>query len=202
MSTQILKGLRVLDLSRMLSGPYCTMHLADHGAEVIKIEGSSGDTSRGNGPFRDDDPSQDWAGYFVSLNRGKKSVRLDLKSESGKASFRKLAATADVIVENFRPGVMERLGLAYETLAAENPKLVYAAIRGFGDPRTGASPYSDWPSYDVVAQAMGGLMAMTGPDDATPTKTGPGVGDIFAGMMMAFAGRPARGRGDRQRSIR
>jgi crotonobetainyl-CoA:carnitine CoA-transferase CaiB-like acyl-CoA transferase/flavin reductase (DIM6/NTAB) family NADH-FMN oxidoreductase RutF len=186
MSTQILKGLRVLDLSRMLSGPYCTMHLADHGAEVIKIEGSSGDTSRGNGPFRDDDPSQDWAGYFVSLNRGKKSVRLDLKSESGKASFRKLAATADVIVENFRPGVMERLGLAYETLAAENPKLVYAAIRGFGDPRTGASPYSDWPSYDVVAQAMGGLMAMTGPDDATPTKTGPGVGDIFAGMMMAF----------------
>ena len=107
MSTQILKGLRVLDLSRMLSGPYCTMHLADHGAEVIKIEGSSGDTSRGNGPFRDDDPSQDWAGYFVSLNRGKKSVRLDLKSESGKASFRKLAATADVIVENFRPGVME-----------------------------------------------------------------------------------------------
>lgn len=186
MSTQILKGLRVLDLSRMLSGPYCTMHLADHGAEVIKIEGGSGDTSRGNGPFRDDDPNHDWAGYFVSLNRGKKSVRLDLKSEDGKASFRKLAVTADVIVENFRPGVMDRLGLSYETLSADNPKLVYAAIRGFGDPRTGASPYSNWPSYDVVAQAMGGLMAMTGPDDTTPTKTGPGVGDIFAGMMMAF----------------
>lgn len=186
MSTQILKGLRVLDLSRMLSGPYCTMHLADHGAEVIKIEGGGGDTSRGNGPFRDDDPDHEWAGYFVSLNRGKKSIRLDLKSESGKASFRKLAATADVIVENFRPGVMERLGLAYETLAADNPKLVYAAIRGFGDPRSGSSPYSDWPSYDVVAQAMGGLTAMTGPDSETPTKTGPGVGDIFAGMMMAF----------------
>lgn len=186
MSTQILKGLRVLDLSRMLSGPYCTMHLADHGAEVIKIEGGDGDTSRGNGPFRDDDPNHEWAGYFVSLNRGKKSIRLDLKSESGKASFRKLAATADVVVENFRPGVMERLGLAYETLAADNPKLVYAAIRGFGDPRSGASPYSDWPSYDVVAQAMGGLTAMTGPDSETPTKTGPGVGDIFAGMMMAF----------------
>ncbi|SFE99409.1 Crotonobetainyl-CoA:carnitine CoA-transferase CaiB [Sulfitobacter brevis] len=186
MSTQILKGLRVLDLSRMLSGPYCTMHLADHGAEVIKIEGADGDTSRGNGPFSDDDPSQDWAGYFISLNRGKKSIQLDLKSPDGKANFRKLAATADVIVENFRPGVMERLGLAYETLAADNPKLVYAAIRGFGDPRTGQSPYSDWPSYDVVAQAMGGLMAMTGPDAATPTKTGPGVGDIFAGMMMAF----------------
>ena len=186
MSTQILKGLRVLDLSRMLSGPYCTMHLADHGAEVIKIENGNGDTSRGNGPFRKDDPAHDWAGYFVSLNRGKKSVRLDLKSPDGKAQFLKLAATADVIVENFRPGVMERLGLSYETLSEANPRLVYAAIRGFGDPRSGASPYSDWPSYDVVAQAMGGLIAMTGPDAQTPTKTGPGVGDIFAGMMMAF----------------
>jgi crotonobetainyl-CoA:carnitine CoA-transferase CaiB-like acyl-CoA transferase/flavin reductase (DIM6/NTAB) family NADH-FMN oxidoreductase RutF len=186
MSTQILKGLRVIDLSRMLSGPYCTMHLADHGAEVIKIEGGSGDTSRGNGPFRDDDPEQEWAGYFVSLNRGKKSIQLDLKTPEGKVSFRKLAATADVIVENFRPGVMERLGLSYETLAAENPKLIYAAIRGFGDPRSGPSPYGEWPSYDVVAQAMGGLIAMTGPDADTPTKTGPGIGDIFAGMMMAF----------------
>lgn len=186
MSTKILNGLRVLDLSRMLSGPYCTMHLADHGAEVIKIEGGSGDTSRGNGPFRDDDSAHDWAGYFVSLNRGKKSIQLDLKSSEGKASFRKLAASADVIVENFRPGVMDRLGLSYETLAADNPRLVYAAISGFGDPRTGASPYGQWPSYDVVAQAMGGLIAMTGPDAQTPTKTGPGVGDIFAGMMMAF----------------
>jgi crotonobetainyl-CoA:carnitine CoA-transferase CaiB-like acyl-CoA transferase len=186
MSTQILKGLRVLDLSRMLSGPYCTMHLADHGAEVIKIESDEGDTSRGNGPFREDDPGHDWAGYFVSLNRGKKSVQLNLKSPEGAAQFRALAATADVIVENFRPGVMDRLGLSYESLAAENPNLVYAAIRGFGDPRTGESPYANWPSYDVVAQAMGGLMSITGPDAETPTKTGPGVGDIFAGMMMAF----------------
>ena len=186
MSTQILKGLRVLDLTRMLSGPYCTMHLADHGAEVIKIEAGNGDTSRGNGPFHDDDTAQKWAGYFVSLNRGKKSIQLDLKSQKGKESFLKLAATADVIVENFRPGVMERLGLSYETLATNNKKLVYAAIRGFGDPRSGASPYAKWPSYDVVAQAMGGLMSMTGPNAETPTKTGPGVGDIFAGMMMAF----------------
>ena len=137
MSTTILKGLRVLDLSRMLSGPYCTMHLADHGAEVIKIEAGGGDTSRNNGPYRDDDPGRDWAGYFVSLNRGKKSVSLDLKSPEGVAGFRRLAATADVIVENFRPGVMDRLGLSYESLAAANPKLVYAAIRGFGDPRSG-----------------------------------------------------------------
>ncbi len=186
MSTQILRGLRVLDLSRMLSGPYCTMHLADHGAEVIKIEGETGDTSRGNGPFREDDPDQAWAGYFVSLNRGKKSVQLDLKTSEGCAAFRDLAATVDVIVENFRPGVMDRLGLSYESLAQVNPRLVYAAIRGFGDPRTGESPYANWPSYDVVAQAMGGLMSITGPDADTPTKTGPGVGDIFAGMMMAF----------------
>ncbi|MCC5982785.1 MAG: CoA transferase [Rhodobacteraceae bacterium] len=182
----ILNGVRVLDLTRMLSGPYCTMMLADHGAEVIKIEPASGDTSRTNGPFRDDDPEKLWAGYFVSLNRSKRSVCLDLKSDSGHAAFRKLAGSADVVVENFRPGVMERLGLGYETLSADNPRLVYAAIRGFGDPRTAPSPYADWPSYDVVAQAMGGLMGVTGPDAATPSKVGPGVGDIFTGMMMAF----------------
>ncbi|MEQ9258668.1 MAG: CoA transferase [Roseovarius sp.] len=186
MSSLVLKGVRVLDLSRMLSGPYCSMVLADHGAEVIKIESRTGDTSRGNGPFREDDPGQEWAGYFVSLNRGKKSVRLDLKTPEGKAAFRKLTSTADVVLENFRPGVLERLGLSYETLARDNPRLVYAAIRGFGDPRSGKSPYADWPSYDVVAQAMGGLMAMTGPKPQTPTKVGPGIGDIFTGMMMGF----------------
>lgn len=182
----VLAGTRVLDLSRMLSGPYCTMLLADHGAEVIKIEGAGGDTSRQNGPFRHDDPGRDWAGYFVSLNRSKKSVALDLKTAEGKAAFRALAATADVVVENFRPGVMERLGLSYESLRADNPRLVYAAIRGFGDPRSGASPYQDWPAYDVVAQAMGGLVGLTGPDADTPTKVGPGVGDIFTGALLAF----------------
>lgn len=186
MSSAILEGVRVLDLSRMLSGPYCSMFLADHGAEVIKIESCTGDTSRGNGPYRDDDPDHEWAGYLVSLNRGKKSIQLDLKSPQGKADFRRLAATADVVLENFRPGVMDRLGLSYESLATKNPRLVYGAIRGFGDPRTGASPYGDWPSYDVVAQAMGGLMSMTGPDAQHPTKVGPGIGDVFAGMMMSF----------------
>ncbi|MFO1091037.1 MAG: CoA transferase [Hyphomicrobiales bacterium] len=185
--TGILAGLRVLDFSRMLSGPYCTMMLADHGAEVIKIEGPEGDTSRTNGPWRADDAAREWAGYFVSLNRGKKSVLLDLKSDAGRAAVRDLVKTADVLVENFRPGVMERLGLSYEELARLNPRLVYAAISGFGNPRTGRSPYTDWPSYDVVAQAMGGLIGITGPDASTPTKVGPGVGDIFAGMMMAFA---------------
>ncbi|QCO55472.1 cag pathogenicity island protein Cag11 [Pseudorhodobacter turbinis] len=182
----ILHGIRVLDLSRMLSGPYCTMMLADHGAEVIKIEEAGGDTSRNNGPYRDDDPDHEWAGYFVSLNRSKKSVVLDLKSDKGKAALKQLVANADILVENFRPGVMERLGLGYETLAEVRPGLVYAAIRGFGDPRSGASPYADWPSYDIVAQAMGGILSQTGPDADTPTKIGPGVGDVFAGMMMSF----------------
>ena len=185
-TTGILNGVKVLDLSRMLSGPYCTMMLADHGAEVIKIESGTGDTSRANGPFRDDDPDHLWAGYFVSLNRSKKSVTLDLKTPDGKAAFCTLVRDADVLVENFRPGVMERLGLSYEYLATLNPRLVYGAVRGFGDPRSGQSPYADWPCYDVVAQAMGGLMAITGPDAASPTKVGPGVGDIFSGMMMAF----------------
>lgn len=182
----ILHGIRVVDLTRMLSGPYCTMMLSDHGAEVIKIESGAGDSSRQNGPFRADDPNQEWAGYYVSLNRSKKSVCIDLKTPEGKERFRNLVKTADVLVENFRPGVMERLDLSFESLAEINPRLVYAAIRGFGDPRSGESPYSDWPSYDVVAQAMGGIMSLTGPDPDSFTKVGPGVGDIFSGMVMAF----------------
>ena len=184
--TGILAGVRVLDLSRMLSGPYATMMMADHGAEVIKIEDAQGDTSRANGPFRDDDPAREWAGYFVSLNRSKKSLVLDLKSEAGKETLCRLVRSADVLVENFRPGVMDRLGLSYEALALINPRLVYAAIRGFGDPRTGESPYANWPAYDVVAQAMGGLISVTGLDRDRPVKVGPGIGDVFAGMVAAF----------------
>lgn len=184
--TGILSGVRVLDLSRMLSGPYATMMMADHGAEVIKVEEALGDTSRANGPFRDDDPNHDWAGYFVSLNRSKKSLTLDLKSDTGKQTLRRLVQNADVLVENYRPGVMDRLGLSYESLSEINPRLVYAAIRGFGDPRSGKSPYADWPAYDVVAQAMGGLISVTGADPDHPTKVGPGIGDVFAGMIAAF----------------
>lgn len=184
--TGILNGLRVIDLSRMLSGPYASMMMADHGAEVIKVEDAQGDTSRTNGPYRDDDPDNEWAGYFVSLNRSKKSVQLDLKSEAGKAALRRLVRDADVLLENFRPGVMERLGLSYESLAEINPRLVYAAIRGFGDPRTGTSPYVNWPAYDVVAQAMGGLISVTGMDRDRVLKVGPGIGDVFAGMIAAF----------------
>ncbi len=183
----ILAPLRVLDLTRMLSGPYCTMMLADHGAEVIKIENDIGDSSRSIGPYRDDDPQKQWSGYFVSLNRGKKSVVLDLKTEEGRRAFFYLLESSDILIENFRPGVMERLGLDYEILAKRKPELIYAAIRGFGDPRFGKSPYNDWPSYDVVAQAMGGLMGITGLDAEHPMKVGPGIGDIFSGLMMAFA---------------
>lgn len=181
-----LAGLRVIDLTQMLAGPYCTMLLADQGADVVKIEPVDGDPTRHFGPFRADDAEHHFGGYFQSTNRNKKSIGLDLKAPDGKALFRRLAKNADVVVENFRAGVMDRLGLGYESLAADNPRLVYAAIRGFGDPRTGASPYVDRPAFDVVAQAMGGAMGITGPDATTPMKIGPGVGDIFPAALSAF----------------
>ena len=128
MGSGILKGLRVLDLSRMLSGPYCTMLLADHGAEVIKVEAPHGDTSRATGPFRPEDQAREWSGYFVSLNRNKKSIVLDLKKKKDKSQFQELVKTSDIVVENFRPGVMEKLGIGYKDLSHLNPKLVYGAI--------------------------------------------------------------------------
>jgi crotonobetainyl-CoA:carnitine CoA-transferase CaiB-like acyl-CoA transferase len=181
-----LSRVRVLDLTQMMSGPFCTMMLADQGADVIKVEAPSGEVARGYGPFLDDDTERHYGGYFQSINRNKRSIVIDLKSDQGKEVFRRLVTDADVVVENFRVGVMDRLGLSYESLIAINPKLVYATIRGFGDPRTSASPYQDWPAYDIVAQAMGGIMHMTGPVEGPPTKVGPGVGDTVAAMMTAF----------------
>lgn len=181
-----LAGLRVIDLTQMLAGPFATMMLADHGATVLKVEMPNGDMTRGFGLFREDDQEQVLGGYFQSLCRNKESVVLDLKSEAGKNAFRTLVRDADVVMENFRAGVMDRLGLSYELLREINPRLVYGAIRGFGDPRTGQSPYHDWPSFDVVSQAMGGIMSVTGPDTETPTKIGPGIGDIVPGMYLAF----------------
>jgi len=181
-----LQGLRVLDLTQMLAGPYCTMMLADHGAEVIKIEAPTGDMTRPVGPFMSDDDEKTHGGYFQSVNRNKKSLALDLKSEEDREIFLQLVDTADAVVENFRVVVMDRLGLGYEVLAKRNPKLVYGALTGFGDPRTGESPYKDWPAFDVVAQAMGGIMGITGTDDGVPTKIGPGVGDIIPGMHLAI----------------
>ena len=181
-----LRDLRIIDLTQMLAGPYATMMLADHGAEVIKVEAPDGDMARHAGPFRSDDAKRVLGGYFQSINRNKQSVCLDLKTTPGQMALKALVRNADAVIENFRSGVMERLGLGYEVLCAENPRLVYGALRGFGDHRTGCSPYSDWPAFDVIAQAMGGIMAITGPDPATPTKVGPGVGDIVPGIMLAF----------------
>jgi crotonobetainyl-CoA:carnitine CoA-transferase CaiB-like acyl-CoA transferase len=181
-----LSDLKIIDLTQMLAGPYGTMMLADHGALVIKVEGPEGDMTRAAGPFRVDDPEKALGGYFQSIGRNKRSVCLDLKTDAGKAALKAMVRDADALVENFRAGVMERLGLGYEVLCEINPKLVYGTLRGFGDGRTGASPYKDWPAYDVIAQAMGGIMAITGSDPMTPTKIGPGVGDIIPGMMLAF----------------
>ncbi len=181
----VLEGVVVLDLTQMLAGPYCTMLLADHGADVIKVEPPHGDMSRGLGPFMPGDDAREQGGYFHSINRNKRSIVLDLKNAEDRELFIKLVREADVLVENFRHGVMERLGLAYETLQAENPRLVYAAIRGFGDERSGRSPYAEWPAFDIVAQAMGGFMSMTG-HPGEPMKAGPGIGDIVPGLMCAF----------------
>ncbi len=182
-----LQGLKVLDFTQALAGPYCTSMLADHGADVVKIESLMGDGSRFAGPYRDDDEEKSLCGYFQSVNRNKRGVSVDLKSKDGQQAMRKLAKEADVVVENFRSGVMDRLGLSYETLSEQNPKLVYAAIRGFGDPRTGTSPYANWPAFDVVSQAMGSLITTTGPDPETLAKVGPGAGDIVPAMQAAFA---------------
>jgi crotonobetainyl-CoA:carnitine CoA-transferase CaiB-like acyl-CoA transferase len=181
-----LSDIKIIDLTQMLAGPYGTMVLADHGALVIKVEAPEGDMTRAAGPYRADDKVRALGGYFQSVDRNKRSVCLDLKTPEGKAALLALVRDADAVVENFRAGVMERLGLSYEVLREVNPRLVYGALRGFGDGRTGASPYQDWPAFDVIAQAMGGIMAITGADGETPTKIGPGVGDIVPGMMLAF----------------
>ncbi|GGC65506.1 CaiB/BaiF CoA transferase family protein [Chelatococcus reniformis] len=180
-----LDDITVLDLTQMLAGPYGTMMLADHGADVIKIEPFGGDVTRGAAASPSHGGSSLGA-YFQSVNRNKRSVCLDLKRPEGRDAFKRLVAGADAVVENFRAEVMDRLGLGYEALRQINPRLVYGTLRGFGDPRTGASPYARWPAFDVVAQAMGGVMAITGPDPMTPTKVGPGIGDIIPGIMLAF----------------
>lgn len=181
-----LAGVKVLDMTHALAGPYCTMMLADLGADVLKVESPSGDLSRTSGPYLADDEKKDFGGYFQSVNRGKRSIVLNLKDPADADLFRSLCAESDILVENFTPGVMERLGLAYESLAEDNPRLVYAALRGFGDARSGTGPYQEWPAFDIVVQAMAGLMGITGLPDGTPIKVGPGVGDIFPGTLLSL----------------
>ncbi|HKR90273.1 MAG TPA: CoA transferase [Phenylobacterium sp.] len=181
-----LAGLRVLDLTQALAGPFCTQMLADQGADVVKVEPPvTGDLGRTTGAYHAADTEHVNSGYFHSINRNKKSIVVDLKTPEGRDLLLELVPQFDVIVENFRAGVMDRFGLSYEVLRERNPRLVYAAIRGFGDPRSGRSPYSDWPAFDVVAQAMGGISGITGPGPDQPLKIGPGVGDIIPALFLA-----------------
>ncbi len=173
-----LAGVTVIDLTRVLAGPYCTLVLADLGARVIKVETpGGGDDSRTFGPF-----IEGKSAYFMSINRGKESIVLDLKDEAGRATFEDLLAGADVLVENFRAGTMERLGYGWEALHARYPRLIYAACSGFG--HTG--PYAGRPAYDVVVQAMGGIMSLTGQPGGPPARVGSSVGDIVAGLFTAI----------------
>jgi crotonobetainyl-CoA:carnitine CoA-transferase CaiB-like acyl-CoA transferase len=176
----ILAGVRVLDLTRVLSGPFCTMLLADQGAEVVKVESPGrGDDARHLGPpFR-----SGMSGFFVSINRNKKSLSLDLKTERGVALLRQLAKRADVFIENYRPGVAERLGVDYRAMSAAQPKLIYVSVSGFG--QTG--PYRERPGYNIIVQALSGVMSTSGPPGAAPYPIGLSLGDIPAGMFAALA---------------
>lgn len=172
-----LAGLRVLDLTRVMAGPFCTALLADLGAEVIKLEPPQGDDYRHIGPF-----VQGESALFTLMNRGKESIVLDLKDPSAAATAREIALHCDVVVENFRPGVASRLGLGPE-LRTDKPSLIYASISGFGQ----SGPAAHLPAYDLVAQAMSGLMAATGEDGGAPLKVGESYGDLMAGLYASWA---------------
>lgn len=173
-----LEDIVVLDLTRVLAGPYCAMILANLGAKIIKVERPQvGDDSRSFGPYKNGQSA-----YFVSLNRGKKSIAIDLKTSEGKQLIKEFTKVSDVVLENFKPGTMEKLGLSYDELKKINPRIVYAAVSGFG--RTG--PYSKRPAYDMLAQGMGGIMSITGQPGGEPTRVGSSIGDIVAGMFGAI----------------
>lgn len=177
-ATGPLEGIVVIDLTRVLAGPFCTMLLSDLGARVVKVENpKSGDDSRSYGPF-----IKGKSGYFISQNRGKESIALDLKNPGDQAILHRLLKRADVLVENFRPGTMARLGFGHEALKALYPQLIYASTSGFG--QTG--PYAGRPAYDIIAQAMGGIMSLTGHEGSPPTRVGASIGDLGAGLFTAL----------------
>lgn len=189
-----LEGTRILDVSRVLTGPFCTMILGDLGAEVIKIETTSGgdDTRQWGPPFIAGESA-----YFLSINRNKKSLTLDLNSNEGRSIFYDLATKCDVMIENFRPGVTEKLQIDYPTISKKNPNLIYCSITSFGP----SGPYKDWPAYDIVIQGMGGLMGITGEPDRPPVRIGVAISDLGAGLyaaiaiLAAIASRQRTGRG-------
>lgn len=178
MSVKPLAGVKILDLTWIYAGPYCTMLLQDMGADVVKVEAPPvGDLVRYLSPMKNG-----VSGYFYMVNRGKKSIGLNLKSEAGISLFKEMVKEFDVVVENFIPGTLDRLGVGYDVLKEINPKIIYASISGFGT----YGPYSTRPGLDPVAQAMGGLMSLTGWPDMPPLKTGPGIADALAGLYTAF----------------
>jgi crotonobetainyl-CoA:carnitine CoA-transferase CaiB-like acyl-CoA transferase len=172
-----LHGVRVIDLTRVLAGPFCSMSLGDMGAEVIKVEEpGKGDDTRGWPPFASGEST-----YFMSVNRNKKSLTLNMKAPAGQAILRRLVARADVVIENFRPGTMERLGFGYDALRKLNPRLIYCSISGFGE----SGPESSRPGYDLIVQGESGIMDLTGFPDGPPVKVGNSIGDLVAGMAAA-----------------
>lgn len=182
------EGLKVLSFELQVAGPYCTMMLADQGAQVIKVERpGEGDTARGGAPMVTNDAGDKQSGYFLRFNRNKQSITLDLKSEEGREVFRRLAAESDVLVENYRPGLLADMGLGYDDLSALNPRLIYVGISGFGSLPEYAGPYGKRPAYDIVAQAMGGLMNTCGQAGGPPTWLGVALGDVVSGMNAAHA---------------
>src|ERR1700675_4555274 len=174
-----LSGITIVDLSRILAGPYCTLLLAELGARVIKVEApKTGDDARQYGPFKGGKST-----YFASVNRGKESIVLDLKAPADRDIFERLLDRGDAIVENFRPGTMEKLGYGWETLHPRYPRLIYAAASGFG--HTG--PFSYYPSYDMVVQGLGGIMSITGASGMPLTRIGTSIGDLAGGLYTAVA---------------
>ncbi|MEZ5853189.1 MAG: CoA transferase [Hyphomicrobiaceae bacterium] len=194
MPVQPLSGIRVIDLTRVLSGPFATMLLADMGADVIKVETGGGDPVRRQG-----DTSRGMSWYFASFNRNKRSIVLDLRKDDGKGVLARLLAEADVLVENFRPGVLGEMGFSPERLQAINPRLVVASINGYGS----VGPYVDRPAFDFIAQAMSGFMATTGAPDGEPMRAAPPISDLIAGLYCAYGvvnalrARDQTGRGQR-----
>ena len=192
-------GLLVLDLTRVLAGPYAALMMAELGARVIKVEPPEGDDARRYGPFVTGQNGVAKSGYFMSINRGKESIALDLKKEDDRTIFEKLLARADVLIENYRGGTMEKLGYGWDSLRDKYPRLIYAAVSGFG--HTG--PYAARPAYDMVVQAMGGIMSLTGHPGGPPTRVGTSVGDLTAalfgtvGIAAALYDREKTGRGQK-----
>lgn len=190
-----LENIKVLDLTRVVAGPYCTMILADLGADIIKLEvPKKGDDTRSYAPYRNGSSM-----YFANINRGKKSITLNLKSDEGKSIFKELIKKVDVVVENFRPGVMDKLGLGYDVLKEINDQLVYGSVSGFGI----SGPYSQRPGYDILSQGMGGLMSLTGLPEMPPMRAGNAMGDVLGGLnltigiLAAINARSITGKGQR-----